>query len=179
MDDWCAVSDSLVWEVSMPPRLLLLDSPSLFSNFPLSSSLAFSFSTPSVCFPIYLHLPLPVSTKHPAFLSQHFLFFLSEALISLPFFFFYFYCFLLLFLFAFLYVLFSSSSLCHILPPKLFVTQWLVCLSVAKSSWLSLCCTLQISNIPCTVWYDVSHCRLTKSLWILYHFLEGLLERSA
>lgn len=174
MDDWCAVSDSLVWEVSMspppPPSLARLSLPLfqlpsfLFPCFQVFHTLClFSnlFKSPSSCF--HKTSCFPFSTFS--------VFSLSETWISLPF--------KKNTFIAFLYVLFSSSYLCHILPPKLLCTQWLVCLSVAKSSWLSLCCTLQISNIPCTVWYDVSHCRLTKSLWILYNFLESLLERSA
>lgn len=133
----------------MPPRLLLLDSPSLFSNFPLSSSLAFSFSTPSVCFPIYLHLPLPVSTKHPAFLSQHFLFFLSEALISLPFYF-YFYCFLLLF--------YMCSS--HLPPCVIFYHP-----SCSLLSDSSVCLSLNQADCLCAV----------HSRYLTYHVLCGMM----
>lgn len=132
MDDWCAVSDSLVWEVSMSPlpHLLLLDSPSLFSNFPLSSSLAFKFSTPSVCFAIYLNLPLPVSTKHPAFLSQPFLCSLSVKL-EFP-------CLLKKTLLLLFYMCFSHLPTCVIFyhPSCSVLSDWSVCLSLNQADCL-------------------------------------------
>ena len=143
----CVVSDSPVWFGRWPcARFLSIFSfyLSLTPFFQLSSSLALSFSTSSLSFfqPIYIFLPFSVSPLNSNF-SLHFFslrfsaFFLSENFVSLSFSVF----------FSPLCVPCPSFSLCHIWPPKLLFTVWLDCLSVAKSSCLSLCCRAHRADI--------------------------------